>query len=254
MRELSGSRVLVVGASSGIGRCAALDLAKRGVRLALTARRADRIAAAAEDCGPETIGIVADVRRPEDCARLVEEAAAALGGLDGLVYCPGVAHLAPLVDVDAELWGELFETNVIGAALVTRAAVPHLEASGGRAVYLSSESASSTPPWPGLGAYITTKAALDKLIEVWHAEHPAIVFTRLVVGATRGGEGDGSTGFARDWDPELLASTLEEWLNRGYMTGSLVDVDEITATVAHVLSSQAVIGSIDVRPRRDGTG
>jgi NAD(P)-dependent dehydrogenase (short-subunit alcohol dehydrogenase family) len=249
MTKLDGSRVLVVGASSGIGRCAALDLAGRGARVALTARRADRVAAAAADCGPGALAIGADVRRPEDCIRLVDEAVAGLGGLDALVYCPGIGHLAALVDVDAEAWNRVLETNVVGAALVTRAAVRHLEATRGRAVYLSSESASSTPPWPGLGAYVTSKAALDKLIEAWHAEHPTVGFTRLVVGATTGGEGDGVTEFANDWDPELLGSSMRQWLDRGYMCDALVDVAEITATLAHVLASQAAIGSVDVRPR-----
>ena len=62
--------------------------------------------------------------------------------------------------------------------------------SGGTAAYLSSVSASLTPPWPGLGAYAVSKAALDKLVEAWRAEHPHVGFTRVVVGDCGGGEGD----------------------------------------------------------------
>jgi NAD(P)-dependent dehydrogenase (short-subunit alcohol dehydrogenase family) len=248
MRELRGNRVLIVGASSGIGRCVARDLAARGARVALTARRSRRLADAAAECGPDAIAIVADVRRPEDCDRLVDDAVSGLGGLDALVFCPGVGHLAPLVDTDAEVWRRLLETNVMAAALVTRAAVAHLAATRGRAVYLSSESASCTPPWPGLGAYITSKAALDKLVEAWRAEHPAISFTRLIVGATTGGEGDAVTGFADGWDSGLLGSAMVQWLGRGYMTGAVVEVGEITAALAHVLASEADIGALDVRP------
>ncbi len=79
-------------------------------------------------------------------------------------------------------WRRVFDTNVIGAAIVTSAAIEHLTASGGTAAYLSSVSASLTPPWPGLGAYAVSKAALDKLVEAWRAEHPTVGFTRVVVG------------------------------------------------------------------------
>ena len=88
------------------------------------------------------------------------------------MYTPAIGPLARLVDTDADTWRRVFDTNVTGAAIVTAAALPHLQATGGRAVYLSSVSASQTPPWPGLGAYAVSKAALDKLVEAWRVEHP----------------------------------------------------------------------------------
>src|SRR4029450_6907718 len=115
--------------------------------------------------------------------------AAELGGIDALVYTPAVGPLARLVDTDADPWPRGFDTNVVGAALVTTAAIPHLSASTGMAIYLSSVSASQTAPWPGLGAYAVSKAALDKLVEAWRAEHPAIGFTTRVVGECAGGGG-----------------------------------------------------------------
>ena len=99
------------------------------------------------------------------------------------------------MDTDAATWRRAFDTNVIRASLVTAAAVPHLMASGGAAAYLSSVSASVTPPWPGLGAYAVSKAALDTLVEAWRAEHPEIGFTRVVVGDCAGGEGFSTTEF-----------------------------------------------------------
>ena len=64
-------------------------------------------------------------------------------------------------------------------------------------------SASLTPPWPGLGSYAVSKAALDKLVDAWRGEHPELGFTRLVVGECAGGEGDSMTEFASGWDAEL---------------------------------------------------
>ena len=81
-----------------------------------------------------------------------------------------------------------------------RPRIPHLAESQGAAAYLSSVSASLTPPWPGLGSYAVSKAALDKLVEAWRAEHPQIGFTRVVVGDCAGGEGESLTEFANGWD------------------------------------------------------
>ena len=134
-----------------------------------------------------------------------------LGGIDALVYATGIGPLARLADIDAATWRRLFDTNVIGAALVTAAAIPHLTASSGVAAYLSSISASLTPPWPGLGAYAVSKAALDKLVEAWRAEHPGVGFTRVIVGDCAGGEGDSMTEFANGWDPELAAEMGTIW-------------------------------------------
>src|SRR5262249_12065841 len=77
----------------------------------------------------------------------------------------GIGPLARLVETDAGTWRRVFDTNVIGASLVTAAAIPYLEASRGKAIYLSSVNGGLTPPWPGLGAYGVSKAALDKLLE-----------------------------------------------------------------------------------------
>src|SRR5204863_5243349 len=121
-----------------------------------------------------------------------------------------------------DMWRHVLDTNVIGAARVTAAAVPYLTETGGKVALLSSVSASRTPPWPGLGAYIVSKAALDKLVEAWRAEHPGIGFTRLVVGDCAGGEGDSQTEFAKDWDGELAAELAPGWLERGYLSGTLI--------------------------------
>ena len=125
-----------------------------------------------------------------------------------------------LADMGADTWRQVFDTNVIGAALVTAAAIPHLaESSGATAVYLSSVSASVTSPWPGLGSYAVSKAALDKLVEAWRGEHPTVGFTRLVVGECMGGEGDSVPGFADGWDQELAAEVMPVWFARNYMSG-----------------------------------
>ena len=246
-------RTVVVGASSGLGRCIGVALGQRGEQVALLARRKERLDEAAKEAGGEAIAIACDVTDETSCAAAIDEAARALGGIDALIYTPAIGPLARIQDVTAHTWRRAFDTNVIGASLVTSAALPHLVDAHGVAVYLSSVSASHTPVWPGLGAYITTKAALEKLVEVWRGEHPEVAFTRIVVGDTAGGEGPGMTEFANDWDPALAAEFAPMWLERGLSTlgGMLVDVDEIVSIVHNVLTlgATASIPSVVVTPR-----
>jgi NAD(P)-dependent dehydrogenase (short-subunit alcohol dehydrogenase family) len=242
---------VVVGASSGLGRSIAIGLAKRGAEVAMLARRRARLEAAAAEAGPAARAIECDVTDETSCRSAIDEAATGLGGIDAVVYTPAIGPLVRLVDTDGATWRRVFDTNVTGAALVTAAAVPHLEATGGTVAYLSSVSASLTPPWPGLGAYIVSKAALDKLVEAWRIEHPTIGFTRLVVGDCAGGEGDSRTEFTAGWDPELATELGTIWVTRGLISGSLIDVDELIDVVHGLLGSGATLSlpSVTVAPR-----
>lgn len=244
-------KVVVVGASSGLGRCIGVGLSKRGAEVALMARRAERIVEAAKEAGPGSLAITCDVTDASSCSAAIEEAANGLGGIDALVYTPAVGPLRRLADADAETWRQTFETNVIGASLFTAAALPYLTESRGRAVYLTSVSASETPPWPGLGVYLVTKAALNKLVEAWSAEHPVIGFTRVVVGDCTGGEGHGMTEFPSGWDWDLAAELLGVWSERALLAGSFVDVEDLVNVVDAVLRAgpSASIPSVVVAPR-----
>lgn len=244
-------RTVVVGASSGLGRCIGIGLAQRGAHVALLARRRERLEDAAKEAGPGTLAVECDVTDEAACRSAIADAAAGLGGIDALVYATGIGPLTRLVDTDAQTWRRVFDTNVTGAALATAAAIPHLSSSAGVAVFLSSVSASLTPPWPGLGAYAVSKAALDKLVEAWRAEHPRIGFTRFVVGDCGGGEGDGASEFATGWDSDLAVEFGTAWVTGNYLSGSLIDVDHLVTAVDAVLQSGASMStpSITVAPR-----
>jgi NAD(P)-dependent dehydrogenase (short-subunit alcohol dehydrogenase family) len=244
-------KVVVVGASSGLGRCVGIGLSRRGADVALLARRREKLDQAADEAAPGAHAIVCDVTDSESARSAIDDAARALGGIDAVVYAPAIGPLARLVDTDPETWRKVFDTNVIGAATVTTAALPHLGASAGRAVYLSSVSASITPPWPGLGAYAVSKAALDKLVEAWQTEHPEVGFTRMVVGDCAGGEGDGQTQFTLGWDPGLATELVAAWIDRGYIAGSLIAIDDLVDAVDGVLRAGATISlpTVVVTPR-----
>jgi NAD(P)-dependent dehydrogenase (short-subunit alcohol dehydrogenase family) len=222
----------------------------------MLARRRERLERAAREAGTGALPIQCDVTDDRSCREAIERAAAGLGGIDALVYALAIGPLARLIDIDHDTWCRAFETNVTGAARITASAIPHLEASRGTAVFLSSVSASVTPPWPGLGAYVVSKAALDKLVEAWRVEHPAIGFTRLVVGDCAGGDGDSRSGFTEDWDPTLAAEVVPVWLSRGLLSGGLIAVEELVAVVDSVVRGGATLSvpSVTITPRLQQDG
>ncbi|ONH28686.1 SDR family oxidoreductase [Pseudofrankia asymbiotica] len=244
-------RAVVVGASSGLGRCIALGLARQGTRVAMLARRRDRLEAAAREAGEGAVAIACDVTDETSCRDAVAEAAGVLGGIDALVYSTGVITIMPLEEMNAAAWAKLFATNVTGAALVTAAALPHLARAGGSAVYLSSVSASGGPPWPFVGGYAASKAALDKLVEAWHVEHPSVGFTRLTIGDCLGGEGDSATGSLVGNDPEHISRAVTEWRRLGYFTGHFIDVDHLVDVTIAALrcGASSAIPSLTLVPR-----
>lgn len=243
--------VVVVGASSGLGRCVGVGLAARGSHVALLARRKDRLAAAAHEAGDHAVAIECDVTVESSCREAIDAAAATLGSIDALVYTPAIGHLSPIEGISTETWRSVFATNVTGASLVTTAALPHLRASRGVAAYLSSVAGSESTPWVGLGSYCVSKAALEKLVDAWRVEHPDIGFTRVIVGECAGGQGDSATGFADAWDGDLFASLLDTWAARGHMTGALLDVENLVTVVDQVthMDATACVRSVTIAPR-----
>jgi NAD(P)-dependent dehydrogenase (short-subunit alcohol dehydrogenase family) len=234
--ELVGARVLVVGASSGIGREVAVQLGAAGARVVVAARRADRLSELVielSERGASGAGsAVCDVRDPEQCDAVVATAVEHLGGLDAVVYATAVDPLVRLVDTDLERWRQVYETNVFGASLVTRAALAPLTESGGRMVYISATSVGR--PLPGMGAYETSKAALDELVRAWRGEHPEIGFCNVAVGNTLG------TEVHQSWDRDLLVELSPVWEARGYVfdngPGAMSVPDCATAVIAAIAS------------------
>src|SRR5947209_19179124 len=114
-------RAVVVGASSGLGRCIGVGLGQRGAQVALLARRRERLEAAAAESGAGALAIECDVTEPSSVSSAIRKSAAELGGIDALVYTTAIGPLARLVDTDADTWRRVFEINVTGASLVTSA-------------------------------------------------------------------------------------------------------------------------------------
>lgn len=221
--RVEGCRVVVAGASAGIGRATAVALAVAGAEVAALARRPhvlDEVADLVADEPGSFLPIACDVRDDTACRAAVAGAADRLGGIDAVVYATGVNHLAPLAETTPDDWRRLFETNVVGAASVVAGALPALRASGGRVALLSSDSVAD--PWPGLGAYAATKAALETVTAAWRTEEPDVTFSRVIIGPT-------ITGMAEAWDPERSVAMFERWHAEGRFEGIDPQLPEVVA-------------------------
>ena len=157
MPDLNGSRILVLGASGELGRRLAKLLARHGATLALAGRREERLLEVADDIEGDPRAIVADLRKPEDNRRVVAEAVAAMGGLDGVVNAAGVVAFGPLAEMGPETVDELFRVNLLGPLEVIQESVPHLQ--GGFVVNLTGVVAES--PVANMTAYSAAKAGLS---------------------------------------------------------------------------------------------
>jgi NAD(P)-dependent dehydrogenase (short-subunit alcohol dehydrogenase family) len=220
-------RVLVVGASSGIGASTAQRLADSGARVVGAARRATRVAEL------EAVTAVAcDVTVPEDCDRAVTAVVETLGGLDAVVYAAGATQITPLDSTGLDRWTELFGINVFGAAMVTRAALPHLlsESSDNRAAYLSSDSLEK--PYPGMVAYAASKAGLRAFCQGLANEFPSLRVTEIMVGPTI------DTEAGNQFDPDALGEWFTRWTDEGYIRfGYQLSVD-VAAVILETLRSK----------------
>ena len=159
-------RVLITGASSGIGSEVARRLARRGDDVALVARGREgleKTATAIRDEGGFAIVETADVTDREQIERAVDAAAQQLGGLDAVVVNAGAAAYGLFRDMPAEDAERTFEVTFTGAMNTIRAALPHLEATGGTIV--ATGSVAGKYPQPLLATYSAAKHALRGFME-----------------------------------------------------------------------------------------
>ncbi len=138
MGLLDGKVALVTGASSGIGEATALALAAEGARVALAARRTDRLEALKRKFGDAGLVVQLDVTDEAQCRSAVASTVASFGQLDIVLNNAGVMLLGAIEGADTEDWRRMIHTNVLGLMYVTHAALPHLLESKGILVNVSS--------------------------------------------------------------------------------------------------------------------
>jgi NAD(P)-dependent dehydrogenase (short-subunit alcohol dehydrogenase family) len=157
---------LITGGSSGIGLAIARMLRDEGFALTLASRTAEKVEAAAAELGAHAIA--ADVSKPEDCARVVEDHVAREGGLDLLVNSAGIGIAGRVEDVQLKHLDRQLAINLRGLVLVTQAAIPHLRKTKGWIVNLAS--IAGTQPVAILPIYAASKAAVISLTHSLNAD------------------------------------------------------------------------------------
>ena len=157
---------LITGGSSGIGLAIARMLRDEGFALTLASRTAEKVEAAAAELGAHAIA--ADVSKPEDCARVVEDHVAREGGLDLLVNSAGIGIAGRVEDLQLKHLDRQLAINLRGLVLVTQAAIPHLRKTKGWVVNLAS--IAGTQPVAILPIYAASKAAVISLTHSLNAD------------------------------------------------------------------------------------
>lgn len=168
---LAGKVAIVTGASSGIGEATASGLAAAGAKVAIAARRSDRLKGLADriaGAGGVALQVETDMTRTEDIARLVDATIAQWGRLDILVNNAGVMLLSPLAEARAEDLRHMVELNLTSLMELTRVALPHLKASKGHIVNISSVAGRVANP--GASGYSATKFAVVAFSEAMRRE------------------------------------------------------------------------------------
>lgn len=169
--ELGDARILITGASSGLGAHFARALSGAGASVALAARRRDRLEALSDEiaaAGGRAEVVTIDVSDPASVQDGVAAADAALGGLNGLVNNAGVAHAGPALETSEAAWRRVMDANLDGVFRVAQAAArvmaAHHQASGapGGAI-VNVASILGIRVQPGLAAYCASKAGVDHL-------------------------------------------------------------------------------------------
>jgi NAD(P)-dependent dehydrogenase (short-subunit alcohol dehydrogenase family) len=163
--------VWITGASSGLGWSLALELARQGADIAVSARRIDRLQSLVsqiEGLGRSALAIPCDVCEESAIREAVDKLIAYFGRLDVAIANAGFGVMGRIERLDAEAWRRQLETNVIGAALTARYALPHLRNTRGRMVLVGSVAA--LLPGPGTGAYAASKAAVRSIGESLNVE------------------------------------------------------------------------------------
>lgn len=163
---LVGKVALIAGGSSGIGAATARLLAKRGMRVAVAARRQgelDRVAQSINDSGGAAVAIRTDVTSQQDCQQAVDETVDQFGQLDVLVNSAGVMLMAKIANADPQEWVRMMEVNVLGSMFLIKSALPHVLERKGSIVQMSS--AAGRVARPNTSGYCASKYAIGAFCE-----------------------------------------------------------------------------------------
>ena len=171
-KKLSGKRVVITGASSGIGAAMAREYAAMGAKVVLGARQQDKLDELCKEItakGGQAVYSVTDVTKAEDCEKLIQKAVDSFGGIDVLICNAGISMRALFDDLDLSVLHRLMDVNFWGTVYCTKYALPYLQQSKGSLVGISS--VAGIHGLPGRTGYSASKFAMTGFLETIRVEN-----------------------------------------------------------------------------------
>ncbi|MCB2072841.1 MAG: SDR family NAD(P)-dependent oxidoreductase [Novosphingobium sp.] len=247
-KPLSGKVALVTGASSGIGQATAIELARAGATVAVSARRADRLAELVgqiEAVGGKGLALPGDMTVEAEAIKAVEDTVAQLGRIDILINSAGVMQAGGIEGVDLDEYRRVFDINLFATLYTCKAAVPHmLEQGGGDIVTISS--LAGRKGGPETNAYSASKHAVNSMTDAMRQElgNRNIRVSILMPGATE-------TEVAHNISNPQWRTAIQAHVTKD----GAVQPSEIGETIVFMLSlpRHVNISEISVRPTIDTT-
>jgi NAD(P)-dependent dehydrogenase (short-subunit alcohol dehydrogenase family) len=241
---LTNKICLVTGGTRGIGAATAVELARRGAEIAVCGRtpdeEAEQVRSQVEALGRRCLVMTADMAKPDDARRCVEETVEAFGALDVLVHAAGGPAKGTLMEVSEEVWYNAFDVHVHAIFHLCRAAVPVIRLREEGAIVLVGSTAGRLGII-GAAAYATVKGALVQLTRCMARElandnirvncvAPGVITTRFhdIMGLTpeaRKNNLDNRIPLHREGTPDQVAQLIAMCAENDYLTGETITID-----------------------------
>lgn len=243
MQNIKGKVIAITGASSGMGKAIAIELAEKGAKVVLGARRTERLQQLVEDIkskGGEAIFITIDVKNKADLVQLVTKAVEQYGKLDVMINNAGISQLNRIDDLDIEGWEEMIDINLKGVLYGMAAAIPVFkQQQAGHIVNIISTAGIKITPM--MGVYAGTKNAIRTIGEAFRQESDGKI---RITGISPGYV---NTDFASNIRNEEMKAAIQQGMEQ-----IAIDPIAIANAVIYAVSqpNDVEIGEIVIRPSK----
>ena len=229
--SLSGKVALITGGSRGIGFATAKIMSENGATVIITGKDSERLAKSVLKI-PNSIGIVADIRKTDEVKNVVSKTIEKFGKLDILVNNAGIfPKIKQLHEIDEDEWNEVLDVNLTGQFRFTKEAIPHLQKTSGSIINISSDAGLKAYQGFNADAYSATKAALIILTKCWALEYAKY---KIRVNCICPGVVD--TDMTK---PFLKTQQDKDFMNNEHPIGRIGKPEEIAKAIMYFVSDDA---------------